>query len=1521
MPNKPTSEQLYADNQDLRARLEKTEATLSEILSGEADALFVTGVGGAQLFTLKGADQSYRTLIENMSEGALTLTPEGLVLYANRRFAGMLKTPLEKVIGSEIYQWFAPESRQIIQALLQKEAIDNYHEELNLAAADGPQVPVYLSVSRLVLNEAPGSVCMVATDLTEQKRNEAILAAEKLSNAILEQAADAIVICDETGRIMRASKQAQALYGNNLIGQLFDRAFPLRQLDGTAFSAVGAIDTIRSPSVEARMERNGQGLDLMVSAGHLFDSQNKLLGSVVTLTDITERKRVADKILESENLLRLVVENVPARIFWKDHDLRYLGCNTRFAKDAGRSSPDELTGKTDFEMGWKEQAELYRADDMKVLDLGVPKLDIEEPQTTPDGNTIWLRTSKVPLRNKDNQIIGILGLYQDITESRQAGEHLKLFRTLLDNSSDAIEVLDPATLRILDVNETQCRALGYSREEMLSMKIADFDPALNADLLKVIEEQIRKTGAARFESMHRRKDGSTFPVEVSAKLIELDKPYALNMVRDITERKHAEAMLHESEERFRAIFDGALDGIGLADLETRQFVAGNAALCHMLGYSKDEFVRLRIPDIHRQQDWPYVSEQFDKQARGEIKLATDLQVMRKDGSVFYADINTSFLDLGSKHYILGVFRDITDRNQAELELRESQRRFSDLLGNVELASMMLDREARITYCNNYLLRLTGWQREEVIGKNWFDLFVPPEILDLRNEFFTSLLDNRPEARYHENEILTRSGQRRMIRWSNSVLRSEIGKVIGTASIGEDITDRNRLELEKELYLKFFMLSTNAMCIADPDGCFKRVNPAFVNMTGYSEYELLSKPFLHFVLPEDRKRTMDEMKLQVEVRPTLHFENRYVCHDGTVVRLSWTAYYDRLDGTTYATADDITVRRKAEARIVFLNRVYAVLSGIDTLIVRVRDRDELFREACRIAVEAGGLKMAMLAIVDRSTMKIVPVASAGKDEELMTAIKALLSSNENASKTMVAKAIREKQTIVSNDTQCDPRLLLAKHYAESGVRSMVILPLIVADEVVGALVLYAGDINFFLEEELKLLTELAGDIAYAIDHIDKQERLDYLAYYDVLTGLANRSLFLDRVAQYMHSAVSGGFKLAIGLIDLERFKNINDSLGRPAGDALLKQVAEWLTHNLGGASLLARVDADHFAVVVPEVKQAGDLSKLLDKTSQAFLDHPFQLNDNTFRIAAKGGIAIFPDDGVDVDTLFKNAEAALKKAKASGARYLFYTQKMTEAVAGNLTLENQLRHAIDNEEFVLHYQPKVNLASGKVTSAEALIRWNDPRTGLVPPVRFIPILEETGLIHEVGRWALHQAIADNLRWRNAGLDVVRIAVNVSALQMRDPGFIGEIERAIAIDVRAAEGVELEITESLIMEDIEHNIATLQAIRAMGITIAIDDFGTGFSSLNYLAKLPMDTLKIDRSFVINMTAPEGLSLVSTIIIVAHALKLNVVAEGVETEEQSSQLRSLNCDEMQGYLFSKPVPAEIFETRFLAPHSPEG
>jgi diguanylate cyclase (GGDEF)-like protein len=393
--------------------------------------------------------------------------------------------------------------------------------------------------------------------------------------------------------------------------------------------------------------------------------------------------------------------------------------------------------------------------------------------------------------------------------------------------------------------------------------------------------------------------------------------------------------------------------------------------------------------------------------------------------------------------------------------------------------------------------------------------------------------------------------------------------------------------------------------------------------------------------------------------------------------------------------------------------------------------------------------------------------------------------------------------------------------------------------------------------------------------------------------------------------------ALALVDVDRFRNVNDTLDRRAGDELLKLVAQRLQLSAIGHDTVARVGANCFAVVMHDPRDAGNVALSVEQVLRDCFAKPFQLRGSDLRIAGKAGIALYPVDGEDAEALFRNAEAALKRAKASAESLLFYTPEMNTRVAEALNLESRLRTALDLDQFVLHYQPKVSQATGELTGIEALIRWNDPLNGLVPPAQFIPILEETGMIYEVGQWALLQALNDNLRWRAAKLSPVRIAVNVSPLQLRHRGFVDQVRKAVALDPLAAAGLELEITESLIMEDVNRNIISLNEIRALGVTIAIDDFGTGFSSLSYLAKLPVDTLKIDRSFVVDMTVgPEGLALVSTIISLAHALKLKVVAEGVETEEQARLLRLLNCDEMQGYLFSRPVPRDVLEARYLVP-----
>ncbi len=614
--------------------------------------------------------------------------------------------------------------------------------------------------------------------------------------------------------------------------------------------------------------------------------------------------------------------------------------------------------------------------------------------------------------------------------------------------------------------------------------------------------------------------------------------------------------------------------------------------------------------------------------------------------------------------------------------------------------------------------------------------------------------------------------------------------------------------------------------------------------------------------------------------------------------------------------DVTDRKLAEHRIAQLNRVQAMLSGINTLIVRAQTRAELFKQACSIAVEAGGFAMAWIGIVDRGLLEIVPVASVGATEALLSCIEeGLCLTGLTAGLGSSVGVIREQKPIVVNDAQGGADPAVGRIYADAGIRSFAKFPLIIADEAVGVIALYARDMNVFHADEMKVLTEFSFDVAFAIDHIEKQEKLEYLALYDPLTGLANRTLFLDRVTQCLRTAALSGQTIALVLINLERFKNINDSLGRPAGDEFLRQVAEWLRNRVGDSSQLSRLGADHFAVVLPAATTANDLPQWIETTLHAFLKHPFRWAGASYRLAAKTGVAVFPDDGASAEALFGNAEAALKKAKTGGDLYLFYQQTMTDTAAGRLSLENQLREALDRDQFVLHYQPKIDLETGKIMGAEALIRWNDPHTGLVPPGRFVPLLEETGLINEVGRWALRRAVEDYLCWRRAGLKAVRIAVNVSPLQLGNRSFAREIEKVISVDPLAASGLELEITESLIMADVKHSIESLEKIRSMGVTIAIDDFGTGFSSLSYLAKLPINTLKIDRSFVADLTTtPESNVLVAMIINLAHSLKLDVVAEGVETDEQSKLLSALGCDHAQGYLYSRPVPSGAFAAQFL-------
>lgn len=452
-------------------------------------------------------------------------------------------------------------------------------------------------------------------------------------------------------------------------------------------------------------------------------------------------------------------------------------------------------------------------------------------------------------------------------------------------------------------------------------------------------------------------------------------------------------------------------------------------------------------------------------------------------------------------------------------------------------------------------------------------------------------------------------------------------------------------------------------------------------------------------------------------------------------------------------------------------------------------------------------------------------------------------------------------------------------------------------------------------------DLNGDFAGFVgtcDDITERKRyesqLERQANYDDLTGLPNRNLLQDRLSQALIFARRKNRSLAVLFIDLDHFKNINDGLGHDAGDALLALVAARLVGNVREGDTVARQGGDEFVLLLPEIRAEEDVPEITQKLVKA-MSAPFDIGGRELHITCSIGIASYPKDGEDRQTLLKNADAAMYSAKKMGRNNAqYYSAEMNVRAMDRLVLENGLHHALERDEFLLHYQPQVDLRSGEIVGMEALVRWQHPELGLISPAMFIPVAEDSGLIVELGEWVLRSACAQNKAWQLAGLKPVSVAVNLSARQFRQPGLVEKVVAILDETGLDPACLELELTESLVMQDVEKTIATLGKLKAMGIKLSIDDFGTGYSSLSYLKRFPIDTLKIDQSFVRDITTdPDDAAIAKSIISMAHDMQLRVIAEGVETEAQKSFLQQRHCDEMQGYLFSRPVPAAEFETLF--------
>jgi diguanylate cyclase (GGDEF)-like protein len=451
--------------------------------------------------------------------------------------------------------------------------------------------------------------------------------------------------------------------------------------------------------------------------------------------------------------------------------------------------------------------------------------------------------------------------------------------------------------------------------------------------------------------------------------------------------------------------------------------------------------------------------------------------------------------------------------------------------------------------------------------------------------------------------------------------------------------------------------------------------------------------------------------------------------------------------------------------------------------------------------------------------------------------------------------------------------------------------------------------------LRAVRDAGGNVAFhegTVEDITNRKvaeaRVKFLAYYDALTGLPNRGLLQDRLSKALASARRRKDKVAILFLDVDRFKVINDSIGHSGGDLVLQEVAERLKRWAREQDTVARLGGDEFLIVLTAIKDFPDAAVAAERLMDA-MTAEFVIQGHSFSMNCSLGISIFPEHGTDGETLIKNADAAMYSAKDYGRNnFRFFTEDMNAQVVERLTLENSLRLALEKREFFLVYQPQMDIVTGKITGLEALLRWQHPELGLVPPDKFIRIAENCGLIVPIGEWVLRTACSQARKWHNEGIPAVPVAVNVSAVQFRQEGFCDLVRRVLRETGLAPKYLELEITESLLLSNADVMFSVFRELKAMGLRLAIDDFGTGYSSLSYLKQFPVSKLKIDRSFVQDVAVdPDDAAITTAIIGMAKSLNLRVIAEGVENEAQMSFLRAHHCDEIQGYYFSRPLSAD--------------
>ena len=986
---------------------------------------------------------------------------------------------------------------------------------------------------------------------------------------------------------------------------------------------------------------------------------------------------------------------------------------------------------------------------------------------------------------------------RDITERQRREDELLRFRAAMDTSGDPVYLVDPLAMRFLDFNDTACRQLGYSREEMLKLGPQDILRTSRKELERMYEAVIAKGNEGiTTEVRGRAKDGRGSWVEVNQRPLRIGESWVIvTSSRDITARRRAE----QATQRLGRMY-AALGATSEAIMHARSPEALYQQVCDAAVHGgKFIAARVLIPDPATA--WARIEAATGSGMEQLREVRVSVDEATPEGQCLVGTAFRTQKPCVSNDYL----------NDKRTRL---WREGAEKAGVVAAAAVPLLKGGRIV---GVLLLFSGEKRafdDEVVG-----------LLARMAENISFALDNFE----HENER----------KCAEQALRENEEK------------HRAILESIAEPYYE-----------VDLKGNLVLINTAFRQLLGYPEHELLGMNNREFQVPEVAARVFQKFNNVYRTGvPTTGYDWELVRKDGSKVLVEASIHLVKdAHGQPVGFRGmlrDVTARRQSEQAL--------------------RESEERFRSLTELSSDWYWEQ--------DSEFRFIRFEGRGK------------ASFEN----YLRKTAEE---IGFDVVESGWESYRGPQEARKPYRDVVMSYILRGEH---RYFNVSGEPIFSDDGRFRGYRGVSRDIT---ERKRAEQRIQYLATHDELTGIPNRAKFSRTLNVAIESARHGDGKFAVLFIDLDRFKTINDSLGHAPGDTLLKETAARLGQVLRCNDVVARLGGDEFVVLVEEVNEIEQVKTVARKILSAVIK-PIDLMGQECRVTASIGISMYPADGQDEQSLMKNADIAMYRAKDEGKNnYRFYSRDMMGHSIERLMLDTGLRHALERNEFLLHYQPKRDLRTGQITGVEALLRWQHPELGVVSPSQFIPLAEDTGLIVPIGKWVLETACAQAMAWQRQGLPPVHMAVNLSARQFADENLLTDIATVLQETGLMPELLELEITESMVMQDPERAIKLLAAIKQLGVRLAIDDFGTGYSSMALLKRFPIDILKIDRSFIREIPKnAEDNAIAEAIIGMGKALDLTIVAEGVETAEQDRFLREHICDEIQGYYFSKPVAHDEF------------